>query len=431
VIRKFAAANTREALRLVRDAMGPNAIILSNRQVADGVEIMAVADADMASLTADAGIPRFGREAKIEPLIAQPLRPAVPHIAPAPPLTGPETEASSGALATIVKEIQGLKHALEGQLSGIAWGDLDRRDPARTRLMRVLLTAGFSSQLARKLADRLPPGSDAERTLRWARAALAHNLPVASEAEDVIDQGGVYALVGPTGVGKTTTVAKLAARATLKFGADKLALITTDTYRIGAQDQLRIYGRILNVPVFAARTESEFDLTLSELAHKHLVLIDTVGMGQRDRRLGDQADFLCGASRPVRRILLVNAPSQGGTLEDVARAYQGPGLAGCILSKLDEAPLLGPALDVIIRHRMRLFYLTNGQRVPEDLHSANSAYLMDRALRGALSAANAFVPQEGDFPVLMTLPTLAGNLWPETDKAESIVAHAPLAAHGA
>jgi flagellar biosynthesis protein FlhF len=206
--------------------------------------------------------------------------------------------------------------------------------------------------------------------------------------------------VGPTGVGKTTTVAKLAARAVLKHGAGKVAMITTDSYRIGAQDQLRIYGRILGSPVFVVRDENDLELTLLDLQGKHIVLVDTIGMSQRDRRVAEQISLFSGEGRSVKRLLLLGAPAQGITLEEVVRAYSGPGLSGCILTKIDEALSYGPALDVVIRHQLMVHYVTNGQRVPEDLHLGNANYMVDRAFRLG-DADPAFTADEADYPVLM------------------------------
>jgi flagellar biosynthesis protein FlhF len=266
--------------------------------------------------------------------------------------------------------------------------------------MKRLLSVGFSPALTKQLLEKMPAGQSLEKVMKWVRAAIAHNLRVADPARDIIDQGGVFALVGPTGVGKTTTVAKLAARAVLKHGASKVAMVTTDSYRIGAQDQLRIYGRILGTPVFAVRDENELELTLLDLQGKHLVFVDTIGMSQRDRRVTDQIALLCGNGRPVRRLLLLGAPSQGITLEEVVRAYGGPGLTGCILTKIDEALTYGPVLDAVIRHQLTVHYVTNGQRVPEDLHLANAMYLVDRAFRlGGVDAI--FSAEDEDYPVLM------------------------------
>jgi flagellar biosynthesis protein FlhF len=214
----------------------------------------------------------------------------------------------------------------------------------------------------------------------------------------LVDGGGILALVGPTGVGKTTTVAKLAAECAVKHGAARLALVTTDTYRIGAVDQLRIYGSILRVPVFAIRNEAELRATLHELRTRHLVLIDTVGMSQRDRRLADQVALLSGTARRVQRVLLLSAVAQASVLDDVVRAYRGADLAGCILTKIDEALTLGAALDALIRHQLPLHYVANGQRVPEDLHRPNPLYLVERAFRDGAQAA---VLDDGDVPATL------------------------------
>ncbi|MDP2431522.1 MAG: flagellar biosynthesis protein FlhF [Pseudomonadota bacterium] len=457
MIKKFYATTTRDALRQVRDALGANAIILSNRQVAGGVEIIAVADLDMASLTAQAE--PAGTVLTHSPRVPQPTAQPTPAEPPkqmtledvSPQLTAfadylaqrdtslirpsPARQAHSRAAAQqagapkpavpvaeavaarpdaapaqpevheLAREIRMLRGLVEGQLAGFAWGDMTRRDPLRAEAMKRLLAAGFSSAFARQLLDSLPrEEADLNRALKWVKSAIGHNLRIAGPEEDIVERGGVYALVGPTGVGKTTTVAKLAARAVLRHGAAKVALVTTDTYRIGAQDQLRIYGRILGTPVFAVRDEGDLELTLADLSNRHLVLIDTVGMSQRDKRVAEQIALLCGENdgeaRGVKRLLLLGAPSQGVTLEEVARAYSGPGLIGCILTKIDEALTFGPVLDVAIRHELPLHYVTNGQRVPEDLHQANPTYLADRAFR-VNQTDSPFTQEEGDYPILM------------------------------
>jgi flagellar biosynthesis protein FlhF len=311
------------------------------------------------------------------------------------PQPAPQIKPSASAqYVEMSQELKRMRSLLESQLSGFAWGELARRDPIKAELMRTLLGAGFSPQLARQLVDAMPKGVDHEKGLKWLKAALAHNLRVVESGADFITRGGVYALVGPTGVGKTTTVAKLAARAVLKFGAERVALITTDSYRIGAHEQLKIYGRILNVPVHAVKDETELQLTLADLTRSHLILIDTVGMSQRDRRITEQIEFLCGRGSRVRRHLLLPATAQNVTLDDIVRAYKGSGMDGVILSKIDESVSIAPAIDCLIRHGLDLHYVTNGQKVPEDLHLANALYLVDRAFKGQENAASLQAPFE-------------------------------------
>src|SRR3569623_3079287 len=171
-----------------------------------------------------------------------------------------------------------------------------------------------------------------------------------------MERGGVFALMGPTGVGKTPTTAKLAARCVMRFGASKVALLTTDSYRIGGHEQLRIFGKILGVSVHAVRDAADLRLALSELRDKHTVLIDTVGMSQRDQTVTEQVEMLCQAGKQSKRLLLLTATSHGDTLNEVVQAYQTRALDGCILSKVDEAASLGPALDCAIRHELNVHY---------------------------------------------------------------------------
>ena len=329
----------------------------------------------------------------------QPMSDAAPD--PAGPPANGATE-TAGAMAKVAAEIQALRDIVESQLAGFAWGERRHRAPAQVEVLRTLLTAGFSPVLARQIAGRVPETPGEGEGLKWLRTTLVRNCRAVLGDDSVIARGGVYALVGPTGAGKTTTVAKLAARAVVAHGTSKVGLITADNYRIGAHEQLRIYGRILNVPVQGVKDAAELEGALADFADRRLVIIDTMGLGQRDSRVREQTEFLCGGGRRVERLLLLNAAAQGATLDDVTRAYGGPGLAGCILSKLDEAQMLGGALDVIARRGLKLHFVTNGQRVPEDLHAPNPAYLVDRALKGVGSSAFAY--EEAEFPLLLGDP---------------------------
>ncbi|WP_051319047.1 flagellar biosynthesis protein FlhF [Chitinimonas koreensis] len=338
----------------------------------------------------------------VETVRAEPARPAE---APAPMRPeaaeqGRKIDSISQEVEDISGEIKLLRSLLEGQLAGLAWNELKRHAPERLEVLRRLLSVGFSPALSRQIVEHMPAGYSTERGMKWARTALQHNLPTVGPGADIVEAGGVYALVGPTGVGKTTTVAKLAARATLKHGAARVALITTDGYRIGAQDQLRIYGKILGVPVYAVTDETDLAQTLADLRNRHMVLIDTVGMSQRDQRVVEQIALLAGQTTPVKRLLLLSANAQGTTLDDVVRRYHGEGLSGCIFTKTDEAFSLGSGLDVIIRYKLPLYYITNGQRVPEDLHMASSLYLVDRVFKTPPEAP-AYRLKHEEYPLFM------------------------------
>ena len=402
-VRKFVASTARDALRKVKELLGPDAIILSNRAIPGGVEIMAVAASEMDMLVQQ---PVAEPKPRQEPdytvrlsaasrVVPQPsARPAVPQkelpplaSRPMPRIDRPvvaEERAGEQKQAEIIpsevmEEIRSLRRIVEQHLAGFAWGETARSEPVKTEILRQMLDAGFSPRLARDLLAELPRDLGATQALAWVKTAADRSLCTIATENDIIDRGGVYALVGPTGVGKTTTTAKLAARCVLRHGASKVALITTDGYRIGAHEQLRIYGRILGVSVHLVKDGEELRQTLFDLQHKHMVLIDTMGMSQRDRMVEEQIAMFGHSG--VKRLLLLSATGRGDTLDDVVRAYSGPDLAGCILSKVDEAAGLATALDVIIRHRLPLHYVSNGQRVPEDLHVPNRVYLLHRAFK--------------------------------------------------
>ncbi len=407
MIKKIYGSTTREALQQVRRTLGDDAVILSNRQVAGGVEIMAVADRDMANLASaqTAASSPSAKEFSPPPRSTAAGPEGTAGKPPAQePGPGPEHKVEKDRKDIlshdIFKEIRSMRRLLESQLASLAWSEQQRREPEKVEILRCMLMVGLSPALARQLLDKVPAGYDSEKALGWVKSVLGYNLRAVTSGNDIIEKGGVYALVGPTGVGKTTTVAKLAAHYTLKHGPTRLALLTTDSYRIGAHDQLRIYGRILGVPVYSVKDEAELKLTLSDLQSRHLILVDTVGMGQRDQKLGQQLSMLRGDGRDVKRLLLLNATSQGSTLEDVVRAYRGDGLEGCILTKVDEALSIGNALDVILRRKLTLHYVTNGQRVPEDIHLANPFYLLDRAFKLG-DAPSPFALQESDYPLVI------------------------------
>ncbi|HMY07255.1 MAG TPA: flagellar biosynthesis protein FlhF [Accumulibacter sp.] len=421
-VRKFIGATARDALRKVKETLGPDAIILSNRTIPGGVEIMAVAAREMETIVpAPTPLPVTASPEKQAPIVADtpapdqrplaaidavsppavlsaadrlrqpaavPVRPPVPpstraggaapvaRAAGATPTEKPATDAVPAALMT---EIRSLRRIVEQQLAGFAWGESARAEPVKTEMLRQMLDAGFSPQFTRELLADLPRDLDAGHALAWVKGAADHSLMTLGSENDIVDRGGIYALIGPTGVGKTTTTAKLAARCVLRLGARKLALVTTDGYRIGAHEQLRIYGRILGVSVHLARDADDLRATLIDLQHTHMVLIDTMGMSQRDRLVNEQVAMF-GESN-VQPLLLLSATSRGETLDDVVRAYSGLKPAGCILTKVDEATGLASSLDVIIRQRLRLYYVSNGQRVPEDLHLPNRSYLLHRAFK--------------------------------------------------
>jgi len=393
-VKKFLAGTSREALRQVREELGPDAVILSSQQAAGGVEIMALASVDMSCLMGT-----LGPEAQVREVDAAAPALSVRGEARRPAGLAPKTPMAEPMAQSIISEIQNMRGMLEEQLATLAWGDMQRREPGRAKILRVMLDAGFSPSLSRQLLDELPAGHGEEQSFKWARAELAGNLHTGA-GDEIIDRGGAYALIGPTGVGKTTTVAKLAARCVVRHGADQVALLTTDSYRIGGHEQLRIYGKLLGVPVRAINDAEDLQLTLSELRSKRMVLIDTVGMSQRDQMVAGQVAMLSDCGCDVKPVLLLNATGNGDTLDDVVRAYEGNGLYGCIITKVDEALSLGVVLDTVIRHDLVLHYVANGQKVPEDLHLASAEHLLHRAFEPA-PGDSPFALQEAEYALVM------------------------------
>ena len=294
------------------------------------------------------------------------------------PAAGPRRED-----VAMMNELRQMKGLIEERFGALAFVDRLQRQPAQARLAQKLLDAGFSPALTRKLADGM--AADITDESAWAGAVLERNLVTNENEAALEDQGGVFALIGSTGVGKTTSTAKIAAAFAAKYGAANLGLVTLDAYRVGAHEQLRAYGRILGVPVHTAHDRVTLEDLLDLLSAKKMVLIDTAGIGQRDARTRELLDML--GHRAIGKLLVVNAAAQGETIEDVLLAYRASQCAGVVLSKLDEALKLGPALDALIRHKLKVVGVANGQRVPEDWHRLSAQALVHRALRTLTGSA--------------------------------------------
>jgi flagellar biosynthesis protein FlhF len=477
-VKRFTARTSRDALALVRQAFGDDAVVVSTRPCPEGVEVLAMAPESVQQLeriSSSSASPALDR--------AAPARPAAPAVAPSRPANraaartssaaptllaadagvdedverlsmstlsfqdyvrermlkrrdaelqaqapratkpgpavqptpvaqavmarsaaGPRREpppklASEGLLddallsmessaprrdhqQPVLDELKSMRGLIEQRFGALAFMEKLQRQPRQATLSQKLMDIGFSPQLVRKLVEALP--ADGDETA-WAAGVLEHNLLTDEANPPLEDQGGVFALIGSTGVGKTTTTAKLAAAFATQHGASNLGLITLDAYRVAAHEQLRTYGRILGVSVHTAHDRASLEDLLDLLSAKKLVLIDTAGMAQRDTRTRELLEML--SHRSVKRLLVVNAAQQGETLEDVLVSYRAASCKGVILSKIDEAVKLGPALDAMIRHRLTVVGVANGQRVPEDWHRLSAHALVQRALRANGSPA--------------------------------------------
>lgn len=472
-IKRFFAKDMRTVLKEVKDELGVDAVIMSNKKLANGVEIVAAVDYDKAAPKKEqpqsAPAQSFAKSQSVhnfvkpEPLRAKPEpqakvadslqallerqapRPRSAELAsmfsqsgidttdnyqepvqeqrPRPIFTNerqasarPQTQADSlgfddlesdfddldtpvtprqetkhnesEQISSMRDEMNAIRQLLEHQVSGLMQQDMARRDPTRACMIDRLVGMGIDKDVAEQMACFVP--DDVSRQQGWKALLTMVEDQMQTTNNEILRQGGVYALVGPTGVGKTTTVAKLAALGAQKYGADKVALITTDTYRIGAYEQLATYGRIIGCGVKQVKDANELAEVLYHLRNKRLVLIDTAGMSQRDLRLTEQLNTLMRNQRvDIRSYLVLSATSQIHVLQETVRHFKKVQLSGCIFTKLDESLSLGEIISIAIQNRLPIGYLTNGQRVPEDIRVANAEKLVKKAEQLYLKRAKA------------------------------------------
>ncbi|AIZ33451.1 flagellar biosynthesis protein FlhF [Pseudomonas sp. K1(2024)] len=405
-VKRFFAADMRQAMKLVRDELGADAAIIGNRRIAGGVELTAALDYTLSALaprvpnleledelrktqsriaTAQAELDGRGDvEAGNRQLFAG------LSLTASEPLVEPHVEAPAAAPAAAVSgvdrrvfdamrsELSGLRELLEVQLGSLAWGQLQGNKPQQANLWRRLQRLGLSGPIARELLQLAGEIDEPRQAWRMVLAHLARLIQV-PEVEP-LEEGGVIAMVGPAGMGKTTTLAKLAARYVLKYGAHNLALVSMDSYRIGAQEQLKTLGRILNVPVTYVDPGQSLAQALEPLLRKRVVLIDTAGLQASDPALRMQLESLAGRGIAARNYLVLATTSQKQVLTAAYHSYKRCGLAGCILTKLDETGSLGEVLSLAISHELPVAYLTDGPRIPDDLQLPRRHQLVSRAV---------------------------------------------------
>ncbi|MFC4622246.1 flagellar biosynthesis protein FlhF [Comamonas nitrativorans] len=344
----------------------------------------------------DAQLPTFARKARQESLQAA----AAPQPVRQNPLRAMTTEQPQAkalqALPAVspgmLHELQSVKSLIEERFNTLAWLGQTRQNPLQSNLILKLIRAGFSPALARTLIERVPQNSGPAEALRWLMQVLERNLRTDAAASPIYEVGGVFALIGSTGVGKTTTAAKLAALCAQKHGPQSVGLITLDTYRVGGHEQLRAYGRMLGVVAHLAHDKAALQDLLGLLSGKKMVIIDTTGVAPRDPRKDDILQVLDLPG--VQQLLVTNAGCHGDTLDESLAAFKHGNCRQAILSKVDEAVKLGPALDALIRHQMVLRGVTTGQRVPEDFERAVASELIATSMR--THSKSAFDPSSLD-----------------------------------
>lgn len=441
-IKRYLDTDMRKVLRRVREDQGPDAVILSNRRVDQGIEVVAAVDYDEALIQHALGSEPAAAEFRRAPapqdetldtaedinfrnetdvdVIASDLRRVEaaealqesnqesnqePILELVPVSVRQSTEKSTrdasvavtaessgvsshefaadsandndvqiaseetnASLSAMRSEILSVRELLESQLSGLVWKDSAKRSPVRAQILRNLARIGVAPDIANIIANRLEPIQDVKQIWRAPLAELARLIPVRDDT--LIDNGGIVALIGPTGVGKTTTIAKIASRYAMTHGSDDIALICADAYRIGAKEHLTAFGQIIGVKVHAASTSTELSDLLDRLQSKQLILIDTEGMSQRDMELSNRLAAYGSNANRVHFYLALSAASQEAGLDETIRQFSKVPLAGAIVSKIDEAGQLGCVISALIRNDLSALWLSDGQRIPDDLHSA-------------------------------------------------------------
>jgi flagellar biosynthesis protein FlhF len=406
-IRRFYGKDMREALKQVKDELGGDAVIMSNKKLADGIEIVAAYDKDptkkqaVAQNTSERKTSPQGKTPTLSEIIGDTgpdslkalLEKQAKQLDVAPvkkvtaekhssakPQQANDTRTDHVAINELRDELSSLRNVLQFQVGGLIKQNSKRNHPLHGYLVSRLEQMGISSTLAEEVVSYAPESADERQAWLFLLRLLANRLQ--TKNDDILSTGGVVVLMGPTGTGKTTTIAKLAAQAAQKYGADQIALITTDSYRIAAFEQIATYGRIIGCAVKKAQSASEISDLLYQFRNKRLVLIDTAGFGQRDSRLIKQLDTLnqnsCGT---MKKYLVMQANCQYQVMQQTIKAYQKIALHGCIFTKLDECFSLGEAVSVAIEHKLAISYVTDGQRVPEDLKVAEAKYLISGAAK--------------------------------------------------
>lgn len=451
-IKRFVAKDIRLAMRMVKDELGADAVIMSNKTVDQGVEIVAAKDFDEHAIYnklnsedtsadrpvrankkvelsdfeveknnlhvvsssrkvgVDGVIPKrpvnrnldqyMGYAEKINlasernrllpkqpPAQQQKIMPVKQLKAEVKQESKQQTVVPEKFMQEMRDEIKALKTALNTRLSEVSWNQGLQTNPVRIDLIRRLADMGFSKKLTTKIANRLDSHKDSELAFEKAKEMLVKVLPVADD--NLLEYGGVVALVGPTGVGKTTTIAKLAAQFILKHGARQVALITTDNYRIGAHEQLTIYGRLLDVPVRVAANAEDLRSHINSFNDRRLILIDTAGMGQRDMRLAEQIQTLQQENVPIKTYLVMSAATQYKAMNEIINAFKVFEPESSILTKLDETATQGSTLSAIIEQQLPVSFMTNGQQVPEDIYFPDASTMIEQCAAG--------LTEEGDY----------------------------------
>ncbi len=370
-MQRYLAPDMRQALVRVRAELGPAAVILGSRRVAEGVEVTAAIDYDVED--------RW-----------PPLRRAAPPPVPPPDLRQPGGVELPPAEPAHERddlgiEVRRLRELLETQLAALAWNDFTRREPHKARVLEELTRIGVARDVALGIVEQLPSGYDATQSSRLPLAMFARGIVTAPGDASV--PHGALALVGPNGAGKTTTLAKLATRWVLERGPRDLTLVSADGDRLGSHEQLQALGRLLGAPTHTVDGPDALQRLLRRVAGRGLVLVDTPGIAPRSARIGAELAPLLPRGSGIDVALVVSASAQAETLDRALQRYRVLAPSSCIVTRLDEAASLGPALSMLVRSRLPVAWLCHGPRIPDDIERARPHQLVARAVKLAARSA--------------------------------------------
>lgn len=363
-IKQFLGADMRDALRQIRAELGADAVILSTRAVGQGVEVSAACDSEPAPGPA--------------PTAVAAQTPATAGMtAPAAAMTASLIGASATEQLAMSEELRTLRQLLERQLAALAWNDYTRREPLKARALSELTGLGVARDVAMQIADALPADLGAEAAERAHLELLASRIAVCASPATA---RGALAVIGASGSGKTTMIAKLALRHVLEHGNDSLSIVTIDDEHIGAAEHARSLGRLLGVPSFRFASGTEFAAASARFVSQQRVLIDTPALGADPAAAEELCAALGNAALPVQRMLLLPASVQNGVLNDMLRRAEPLAPNCCAITRCDEAASMGGVLSTLVRSGLSVACMSNGPSIPEDLHAARPQWLVARAV---------------------------------------------------
>ena len=425
-IRRFYGNNMRNALRQVTEEFGEDAAILSSQKTATGVEVIAALDYDQDLLPesleqvpssqptsdyAETPIQNGGSATQSisnnEEHVVQSVdsRPSLVDLLPGK-VNAKEQEASTSrvamqqqattdeglkksvsnqlqwstdpGLAAMKEELKLMREMMSEQLKGLKWDRFSETEPTKAMLARRLTSLGITREISDSLIPSVNKQQDAECSWQNLLALLAKSVHV--NCQNILNEGGIFAFMGPTGAGKTTTIAKIAARFVIKHGTDSVALISTDNYRISAQHQLASFARLIGVPMTSVSSSKSLDELLVQFKSKKLVLIDTAGLSAKDTAIFQQLESIRDSNQPIKRFLMMPATNQTAVLRQSIELFKSFSPYSVIITKVDEAASMGEVLSLLIKHNLPVAFTTDGQRVPEDIRLARSHHLVSKAV---------------------------------------------------